>query len=110
MNSIHPDASNLYTSLDDIYYYGGQKRRLHVAVLTHNADGPHEMDLQVGDQIAVAGNHWDGYSKGTNLRTKKSGLYPTFKVTNQSILFIKQETKKKKNCLGISKTGNCTFC
>lgn len=81
MNSLHPDASTLYTSLDDIYYYGGQKRRLHVAVLPHHADGPHEMDLQIGDEIAVAGNHWDGNSKGTNLRTKKSGLYPTFKVT-----------------------------
>lgn len=84
MNSIHPDASTLYTSLDDIYYYGGQKRRLHIAVLTHEADGPHEMDLQVGDQIAVAGNHWNGYSKGTNLRTKKNGLYPTFKVCMKS--------------------------
>lgn len=80
MNSLHPDASSLYTSLDDIYYYGGQKRRLHVAVLSYEADGPQEMDLQVNDEIAVAGNHWDGYSKGTNLRTKKSGLYPTFKV------------------------------
>lgn len=80
MNSLHPDVSNLYTSLDDIYYYGGQKRRLHVAILPHYADGPQEMDLQVGDEIAVAGNHWDGFSKGMNLRTKKSGLYPTFKV------------------------------
>ncbi|XP_060867737.1 alpha-(1,6)-fucosyltransferase [Metopolophium dirhodum] len=81
MNSLHPDASTLYTSLDDIYYYGGQKRRLHVAVLPHKANGPHEMNLLVGDEIAVAGNHWDGYSKGTNLRTKESGLYPTFKVS-----------------------------
>jgi len=80
MNSLHPDASTLYTSLDDIYYYGGQKRRLHEAVLPHKANGPHEMNLLVGDEIAVAGNHWDGYSKGTNLRTKESGLYPTFKV------------------------------
>ncbi|VVC25206.1 Hypothetical protein CINCED_3A022785 [Cinara cedri] len=81
MNSLHPDASNLYTSLDDIYYYGGQKRRLHEAILPHFADGPQEMDLQVGDEIAVAGNHWNGFSKGINLRTKKSGLYPTFKVS-----------------------------
>lgn len=81
MNSLHPDASTMYTSLDDIYYYGGQKRRIHTAVLPHRANGPHEINLHVGDDIAVAGNHWDGYSKGTNLRTKESGLYPTFKVS-----------------------------
>lgn len=79
-NTLEPDASSLYKSLDDIYYYGGQKRRLHVAILSHVADGPQEMDLLVGDRIAVAGNHWNGYSKGTNLRTKKNALYPTFKV------------------------------
>jgi len=89
MNSLHPDASTLYTSLDDIYYYGGQKRRLHVAVLPHKANGPHEMNLLVGDEIAVAGNHWDGYSKGTNLRTKESGLYPTFKVCSITIVYEK---------------------
>ncbi|XP_015378055.1 PREDICTED: alpha-(1,6)-fucosyltransferase-like [Diuraphis noxia] len=41
------------------------------------------MDLEVGDEIEVAGNHWDGYSKGTNLRTKKTLLYPSFKVTTK---------------------------
>lgn len=80
MNSFYPDASNRYTSLDDIYYFGGQAHRLNVAVLSHIAIGPQEIDLQVADQIFVAGNHWDGYSKGKNLRTNSVGLYPTFKV------------------------------
>lgn len=80
MNNIHPDASTNYFSLDNIYYFGGQTRRLNGVVLSHTADGPQEIDLQVGDQITVAGNHWNGYSKGTNLRTGKTGLYPSFKV------------------------------
>ncbi|VVC25203.1 Hypothetical protein CINCED_3A016224 [Cinara cedri] len=80
MNTLHPDASSLYTSLDDVYYYGGQNFRLNKAVLAHESDGPDEIDLQVNDEIHVAGNHWNGYSKGTNIRTGITGLYPTFKV------------------------------
>ena len=28
----------------------------------------------------VAGNHWNGYSKGVNRRSQESGLYPGYKV------------------------------
>lgn len=80
MNTVDDDASSRYVSLDDIFYYGGQNRRLHEAVLRHVAGGPEEIDLEIGDQISVNGNHWNGYSKGTNLRTAENGLYPTFKV------------------------------
>lgn len=80
MNSLYPDASSRFTSLDDIYYFGGQAHRINEVVLPHKADGPNEIDLQVGDQIFVDGNHWNGYSKGKNLRTGLLGLYPTFKV------------------------------
>lgn len=45
------------------------------------------MTLKVGDQISVAGNHWDGYSKGRNLRTNQVGLYPSFKVHLNAFLF-----------------------
>jgi hypothetical protein len=51
-----------------------------VAVLPHTPKDPSEMELVVGDKISVAGNHWNGYSKGTNLRTNQLALYPTFKV------------------------------
>lgn len=30
--------------------------------------------------LGVAGNHWDGFSKGTNFRTSQLGLFPSFKV------------------------------
>ncbi|XP_060867350.1 alpha-(1,6)-fucosyltransferase-like [Metopolophium dirhodum] len=83
MNSLEPDSSAKFTSLDDTFYFSGQVHRLDVAIISHKSEGPEEMDLEVGDEIEVAGNHWDGYSKGTNLRTKKTLLYPTFKVTRK---------------------------
>lgn len=80
MNSMYPDASLRYKSLDDIYYFGGQISRIHTAVSAHSPKDPSEMELNVGDRISVAGNHWNGFSKGTNLRTNQFALYPTFKV------------------------------
>jgi len=86
VNGLKPvDASAQFTSLDDEYYFSDQIRRLNVAILPHKANRPQEMDLQVGDEIEVAGNQWDGYSKGTHLRTNKTLLYPTFKVVNLAI-------------------------
>lgn len=80
MNTMYYDAADKFRSLDDIYYYGGQKARYQVAVQAHVATRLEEIDLLVGDVVSVAGNHWDGFSKGTNTRTFKTGLYPTFKV------------------------------
>lgn len=79
MNSA-ADASTRFTSLDDMYYYNNQIRRLNIAILPHKANGPQEMDLQVGDEIEIIRNKWNGYSKGTHLKTNKTLLYPTFKV------------------------------
>ncbi|CAI6344318.1 unnamed protein product [Macrosiphum euphorbiae] len=76
----YADASTQFTSLDDVYYFSDQIRRLHVAILPHKSNRPQEMDLQVGDEIEVAGNELNGYSKGTHLRTNKTLLYLTFKV------------------------------
>lgn len=88
MNSFEPDASTRFTSLDDIYIFSDQKRRLNIAVLPHKANGKQEMDLQVGDEISVVGNLWNGYSKGINLRTNEYRLYPTFKVTPNVVVVI----------------------
>ncbi|KAF6205365.1 hypothetical protein GE061_019536 [Apolygus lucorum] len=80
MQSLHPDYASRFRSLDDIYYYGGQALHKRVAVMRHKATSPDQMDLEVGDMVGVAGNHWDGYSKGRNLRTNRIALYPSFKV------------------------------
>jgi len=80
----YADASTQFTSLDDVYYFSDQIRRLHVAILSHKSNRPQEMDLQVGDEIVATGNELNGYSKGTHLRTNKTLLYPTFKVAISS--------------------------
>lgn len=83
MQSLHVDASASFRSLDDIYYYGGQNAHNWKVAQPHVAQRKEEIDLKVGDSIAVAGNHWDGYSRGKNLRTNMQGLYPSFKVEDQ---------------------------
>ncbi|XP_074644328.1 alpha-(1,6)-fucosyltransferase-like [Tubulanus polymorphus] len=80
MQTYHPDASKYFHSLDDIYYFGGQSAHDQVAIYSHTPEKPGEIELKVGDEIGIAGNHWDGYSKGTNRRTGKLGLYPSYKV------------------------------
>ena len=74
------DASTHFSSLDDIYYYGGQNPNPQIAIYTHIPKNKEEIELQLDDKIEVFGNHWDGYSKGRNLRTGLVGLYPSFKV------------------------------
>lgn len=32
----------------------------------------------------IAGNHWNGYSKGVNKETKEDGLYPAFKTIEKT--------------------------
>lgn len=80
MQSLHPDASTRFRSLDDIYYYGGQGIHRKVAIMNHHPKNGEEMELAIGDVVGVAGNHWDGYSKGRNLRTNQVAMYPSFKV------------------------------
>lgn len=80
MQVLRGDAAARFHSLDDVYYFGGQEGHEQVAILAHKATSPGEIDLQVGDVIGIAGNHWDGYSKGRNQRTGQMGLYPSYKV------------------------------
>ena len=84
MQTMHPDASSWFHSLDDIYYYGGQNAHNQVAVLPHHPRGGQEIELLPGDVIGVAGNHWDGYSKGYNRRVGRTGLYPSYKVEDKT--------------------------
>jgi len=83
MQPLHGDASGWFNSLDDIFYYGGQNAHNWEAVVNHEASHNGEIDFNVGDLIGIAGNHWDGYSKGKNTRTGKSGLFPSYKTVNK---------------------------
>jgi glycoprotein 6-alpha-L-fucosyltransferase len=80
MQTLHPDASNRFKSLDDIYYFGGQNGHSQFAIYPHEPRGTDEIQLVPGDHVGIAGNHWDGYSKGNNRRTGRTGLYPSYKV------------------------------
>lgn len=80
MQTLHPDASSYFHSLDDIYYFGGQNAHNQVAIYAHRARGQGEIALEPGDVVGVAGNHWDGFSKGMNRKSGQTGLYPSYKV------------------------------
>lgn len=82
MQTLHGDASKYFRSLDDVFYYGGQNAHDLRIVEAHHDDGENVMDIKPGDHVGIAGNHWDGYSKGTNRRTGVSGLFPSYKAEN----------------------------
>ncbi|KAJ8687903.1 hypothetical protein QAD02_023698 [Eretmocerus hayati] len=93
MQTYHTDAHDKFASLDDIYYYGGQNPHPQVAIMNHEPKRAEEIQLRINDEIEVHGNHWDGYSKGKNLRTNAIGLFPSFKIKNpiEAIDFPKYE-------------------
>ncbi|XP_069773480.1 alpha-(1,6)-fucosyltransferase isoform X2 [Narcine bancroftii] len=91
MQTLHPDASGYFHSLDDIYYFGGQNAHNQIAIYPHKPQTPEEIVLEPGDLIGVAGNHWDGYSKGINRKSGQTGLYPSYKV-KETIETIKYPT------------------
>lgn len=81
MQTLHADAASYAHSLDDIFYFGGQHAHSQKALYDHVAmPDSQEISFNAGDTIGVAGNHWDGYSKGINRRTNQEGLYPSYKV------------------------------
>ena len=66
--------------LDDVYYFGGQNAHNQRAMISHKAVWPNEFSFQRGDLIGTEGNHWDGFSKGSDKTNHQSGLYPTYKT------------------------------
>jgi glycoprotein 6-alpha-L-fucosyltransferase len=84
MNSLHPDASLRYTSVDETYNYGHMIRRINSVVIRHDAYGLEEIGIEVGDDVFDYDNLWNGFSRGINLRTNITGIYPTFKVNIHS--------------------------
>ena len=79
LQTLHPNAYDFFHSLDDDYWYIGQTAREEEAVIPHEG-GEKELSFEVGDVIGIAGNHWDGQSKGTRKKTMKVGLYPSHKL------------------------------
>ncbi|CAH2041646.1 unnamed protein product, partial [Iphiclides podalirius] len=94
MQTNRVDASDSFFSLDDIYYFGGQNAHDRQAVMAHNTLGKEDISFQVGDLIGVAGNHWNGYGRGTNKRTNLNGLIPWYKTADHLVLYPFPEYKE----------------
>jgi glycoprotein 6-alpha-L-fucosyltransferase len=90
-------AASAYHSLDSIYYFSDHHPHQQIVIVEHRKENDEEIDLMVGvsqsvyliifykigDVINIDGNMWNGYLKGYNTRTAKSGLYPSYKVTEK---------------------------
>ncbi|XP_053388039.1 alpha-(1,6)-fucosyltransferase-like [Mercenaria mercenaria] len=83
MQPRYGDASGCFRSLDDSYHFFGQNPRYWKAVIQHKARDADEISFEKGDFVNVAGNHWNGYSKGTHIKTNKEGLFPTYKIKSE---------------------------
>ncbi|CAG5127665.1 unnamed protein product [Candidula unifasciata] len=80
MQTLHGDASGNFRSLDDNYYFHGHNAHGLTAVEAYRSNREGHIALKPGDVIYVAGNHWNGFSMGTNQRTSQKGLFPSYKV------------------------------
>jgi glycoprotein 6-alpha-L-fucosyltransferase len=90
MQVRYPDASWRFKSLDDVYYFGGQKEHIIEAVYDHEPpENSDEIELKKGDLISLAGNHWNGFSKGKNKRSGAEGI-----LTKNEFFFKWRNLKK----------------
>ena len=75
-----PDGSWRFKSLDDVWYFGNSDHQQEV-ILAHKAATDEELNLEIGDILSVAGNHWNGYNKGRKHGGEEQlGLYPLYKT------------------------------
>ncbi|XP_045528087.1 alpha-(1,6)-fucosyltransferase [Pieris brassicae] len=93
MQTNRVDASDSFYSLDDIYYFGGQNAHNRRAIMNHTPRSNQEIAFQAGDLIGVAGNHWNGFGRGTNKRTNMNGLIPWYKTADHLVLYPFPEYK-----------------
>lgn len=79
MQSHFPDVSQNAHSLDEMYYFGGQRPRFQRAVSAHTPADDSEIELKVGDLVSLR-EIKQGFFVGTSTRTNKYGRYPPYKV------------------------------
>ena len=86
MQTKHTDASDKVLSLDDVYYFGGQENLYWRAVENHvpPENDRSQIRLEVGDLVTVE-KMGPVYWFGKNQRTKERGLYPSFKVEENTL-------------------------
>ncbi|GAB6022445.1 Fuct6p [Chamberlinius hualienensis] len=87
MQTMEPDPSANFQSLDDIYYFGNQQPHNQKVLYDHRPRYRNHIKMAKGDIVGLAGNHYNGFSRGINRRTNKHGLFPSFKVEDIIPLF-----------------------
>lgn len=78
----YPDASHRFKSLDRTYFFTGQQDHPRRMAMSHHPTTKEEISMEVNDTIIEMENHLNGFSTGANLRTKKWGLFPSFKIAD----------------------------
>lgn len=76
-------------SLDRHFYADSFNTFTKLAVLDHKPQNSDEIEIKAGDILSIfcaedsglvnVGNLWNGYMKGMNIRTKKFGIFPSYK-------------------------------
>ena len=67
-------------SLDDVYFFESQSDHNQRAVISHRALWSGEFSFERGDVIRTEGNHWNGFSRGSDQTNQQSGVYPSYKT------------------------------
>ena len=79
------DPSSWFRSLDDIYYYGGQNGHNYRAIADQvpsdevGTETEQLFEMRAGDVVGIAGNHWNGYSKGNSRTRVGHGLFFSYR-------------------------------
>ncbi len=94
MQQYHADASGYFKSVDIIHFEFAHDNQ-QVALEAHTPSTREEIELVAGDKISVTRkekyNYYNGYSKGTNMRTFRVGLYPSYKA-EEEVSVVKMPT------------------
>ncbi|XP_037048478.1 alpha-(1,6)-fucosyltransferase-like [Bradysia coprophila] len=83
MQTMYPDASNRFKSVDTIYFFYGEKVHSREAVISHRAKNTIELSMNVSDTLRIFHNLGNGFSQGKSLQTNQTGIFPSFKVVNK---------------------------
>ncbi|KII73082.1 hypothetical protein RF11_12476 [Thelohanellus kitauei] len=82
MNGRRVDATQNYHSLDEIYYFGGQRQRDFNLIINHDNT---ERSFDTKYKFNLRHNDWNGYSAIQDLNTLHTYHVPSFKVKENPI-------------------------
>lgn len=77
---IYPNPPAVFRFFNGVYYNSIviPKYTIGHHILHQHTNGSEEIELQIGDQILLDLNQWNGFSAELNLRTINRRFFPTF--------------------------------